>query len=148
MKNIIFFNCSLLIFFSIIGCNTPDKEKPETYSATIAVVNNDSEEYRLYIGLNDNLYNAETLLTSLPDGEIVIPSISGGTTETYELDLGTNPSLAKDWILEVADPFFEGEWSIVLCTIDTDADGYNFEGNESYTITIESTSNISIQMDT
>ena len=144
MKYSIYFVCLLLFCFVFSGCDNSGNGNGDTYTAAIAVVNTDDEEYRLLIGKSDDLYNAGDGTVTLEEGEIVIESIPGGNTEIYELDLGTNTSLAKDWILQHYDSFFKN-WSIVVCTTEENADGYMFEGNESYTITIVSTANITIQ---
>jgi hypothetical protein len=160
MRYIICFFCLVIICFIIPGCDPSGKDgggstttttssgsSGETYTATIKVVNNDSEEYRLVIGTSDDLYDAVTELALIEEGEVVIESIPAGTeSDPYELDLGTNESLAKDWLVQynVGEPF---GWSYVICTPKEDADGYVFEGDESYTITIVSTALTSIQKD-
>ena len=130
--------------------STPDPTSVPTaapeYSVTISVVNNDTNEYRLYIGTSDDLYDADAAQVDLSEGEIVIASIVAGTTESYVLDLGTNPTLAKDWLLQYYNTFFL-DWSLVYCTPNIDGDGYIFTGDESYTITIESIAAITIAQD-
>jgi hypothetical protein len=126
--------------------STTTSTEEEEYSVTIHVDNQDSDEYRFYIGTSDDLYDADTDLFDLDEGEIVISSIPPGETEMYELDLGTSPTGDKDWLVQYYDTFF-GAWSTVVATPHTDSDAYTFEGDESYTITIDASGVVSIQQD-
>ena len=117
----------------------------EYYTVTINVVNESTLEYRLYLGISDDLYDSNTGTFNLDEGEIVIESIPADETRSYVMDLDTDPYINKDWLMQYNHTILG--WTTVLAEPDTDSDGYIFTGNETYTIMISSTGSFSIQMD-